>query len=289
MRFFLPFALVATLPALGQYGTFDTKAIAAAKANTTVVVLDDTNTGYNPAITSAVKADWKFTAATDFINTADLGTQPLDPAKNYLVRILRKDAEKHDAVFLALVAGWKQKKGEALIVENGAVTNIPAAQELASIMIDPVLIGSTGSALLNVYVKHLQDYLKNVQSGKIKDKATADRLYAGRTRLIKEMKLHIARTHLDKTVPDAAKVKETYTHEFTIGDEAANTALAGSSADGAAITDVVITGEHKTKWCFKRVFNARTGELLYLRDDAALFDKKLGFLSEDLRMIEQSR
>ena len=44
-----------------------------------------------------------------------------------------------------------------------------------------------------------------------------------------------------------------------------------------------------TKWCFKRVFNARTGELLYLRDDAALFDKKLGFLSEDLRMIEQSR
>ena len=132
-------------------------------------------------ITDAVKADWKFTAAVDFINTNDLGTQPLDPEKNYLVRIKRTDAEKHDAVFLALVAGWKQKKGEVLVVEEGAVTNIPAEQELASIMVDPKSLSSDGSALVVIYAKHLQDYLKNVESGKIKDKATADRLYAGRS------------------------------------------------------------------------------------------------------------
>ncbi|MBL7984060.1 MAG: hypothetical protein JNM91_03640, partial [Flavobacteriales bacterium] len=52
---------------------------------------------------------------------------------------------------------------------------------------------------------------------------------------------------------------------------------------------VVMTGEYKTKWCFKRVFNANTGELMYLRDDASLFEKKQGFISEDLRMLEQSR
>lgn len=289
MRLFFPLALAVALPATAQYGSFDAKAVAAAKANTTVVVLDDANTSYNPAITGAVKADWKFTGSTDFINTADLGTQPVDPTKNYLVRILRKDAEKHDAVFLALVAGWKQKKGEALVVENGAVTNIPATQELASILIDAQAVSSTGSGLLNIYVKHLQDYLKNVESGKITDKATADRLYAGRTRFIKDMTLHIAKPHLDKTVPDAAKAKETYTHAFAIEDEGTNVGLAAGGADGAAITDVVLTGAYKTRWCFKRVFNARTGELLYLRDDAALFDKKLGFLGEDLRMIEQSR
>jgi hypothetical protein len=51
----------------------------------------------------------------------------------------------------------------------------------------------------------------------------------------------------------------------------------------------VITGEYKTKWCFRRVFNAATGELMYQRDEAALFDKKLGFIKEDFRILEQSR
>ncbi len=60
-------------------------------------------------------------------------------------------------------------------------------------------------------------------------------------------------------------------------------------AECLAIADVVLTGEDKTKWCFKRIFNANTGELMYLRDDAALFGKKEGFITEDLRMLEQSR
>ncbi len=67
------FALFA---ANAQYGTFDPKTVTAAKAANTVVVLDDANTSYNQALTSAIKADWKFTKAFDFINTADLATQP---------------------------------------------------------------------------------------------------------------------------------------------------------------------------------------------------------------------
>jgi hypothetical protein len=50
-----------------------------------------------------------------------------------------------------------------------------------------------------------------------------------------------------------------------------------------------MTGEYKTKWCFRRVFNASTGELMYLRDEAALFGKKEGFITDDLRILEQSR
>lgn len=285
-------AFLATLTTFGlnaQYGSFDAKAVAAAKNNTTLVVLDGANTGYNAAMTTAARADWKFTGSMDFINTNDLATQPMDPAKNYLMKIRRADAEKHDAVFLALVAGWKQKKGEALVVENDAVTNVPATQELASIMIDPKAAGSSGTAMIGLYVKHLLNYLKNVEEGKIKDKATADRLYASRNRLVKDLELWIAKEHLDKTIPDAAKAKETYTKPLQVMDLPQLMAVAEKHDPGVAITDVVMTGEHKTQWCFKRIFNSATGELMYVRDDAALFDKKKGFISEDLRMLEQSR
>jgi hypothetical protein len=271
-----------------QYGTFDPKAVTTAKAATTVVVLDDANTSYNQALTSAIKADWKFTKAFDFINTADLATQPIDPTKLYLMKIKRSDAEKHDAVFLALIQGWKQKKGDVLDVADGAVVNIPATQELASLMIDAKAVSSTNSAMLPLYVKHLQDFLKNVESGKIKDKATADRLYAGRNRSIKDMDLWIAKEHMDKTMPDAAKAKETYTKGLQVMD-LAQLMAAAVKGNAVAISDVVMTGDYKTKWCFKRIFNASTGELMYLRDDAALFGKKEGFITEDLRMLEQSR
>ncbi len=204
------------------------------------------------------------------------------------MKIKRLDAEKHDAIFLALIQGWKQKKGDVLDVVDGAVANIPAAQELASLMIDANAVSSTNSAMLPLYVKHLQDFLKNVESGKIKDKATADRLYAGRNRSIKDMELWIAKEHMDKTVPDAAKAKETYTKGLQVMD-LSQLMAAATKGNAVAISDVVMTGDYKTKWCFKRIFNASTGELMYLRDDAALFGKKEGFIAEDLRMLEQSR
>ncbi len=279
----------ALFTAKAQYGTFDAKAVTAAKASTTVVVLDDGNTSYNQAITSAMKADWKFTQAFDFINTADLATRPIDPTKLYLMKIKRTDAEKHDAIFLALIQGWKQKKGDVIDVADGAVVNIPDNQELATLMIDAKGVGSINSALLPLYAKHLQDFLKNVENGKIKDKATADRLYASRNRFIKDMDLWIAKEHLDKTVPDAAKAKETYTKGLQVMDLSQLMSAATKGDGRVAISDVVMTGDYKTKWCFKRIFNAGTGELMYLRDDAALFGKKEGFIAEDLRMLEQSR
>ncbi len=289
MRPLFYLALATAIPASAQYGSFDRAALKLAVANTTLVVLDDGNTGYNAAMTNAIKADWKSTPSVDFINTNDLATQPLDPTKNYLMKIKRSDKEKHDAHFIALVAGWKQKKGEALVVEDGAVTNIPAAQELASIMVDPKTINETGTAMIGIYMKHLQDFIQHVQAGKITDKATADRLYSGRTHHIKEMSLWIAQDHLDKSVPDMNKVKETYTHNAELVEGAKLMDVATSGESSVAISDVVITGSEKTKWCFKRIFNANTGELMYLRDDAALYGKKEGFITEDLRMLEQSR
>ncbi len=290
MRSALLLALSAlTLNAGAQYGTFDPKAVAAAKNTTTLIVLDAGDSPYNRTLQEAIRAHWKFTGSVDVITVNDLATMPIMPDKTYLLKTKKSDQEKHDGYFLTLVQGWKQKKGEALTVENNAVTNLPPAQELAFLMIDPNTMGGTGSAMLNVYVKCLQDYLKQVESGKIKDKATADRLYAGRNRFIKDMDLWVAKEHMDKSIPDAAKAKESYTKPLQLMSAEQCYAAAYKGEPGVAISDIVMTGDYKAKWCFRRVFNASTGELMYLRDEAALYGKKEGFIADDLRVLEQSR
>lgn len=283
------FALAISSALSAQYGTFDKKAVAAAKNTTTVVLQDAGGTPYNSELMNAVKANWKFTGSTDFATITDLTTAPVEPGKTYLMKLRKTDPEKHTATFLALVQGWKMKKGETLKVEDNAAVNVPSEQELASIMIDAALLDNGAAPMLNVYVKNLQDYLKQVETGKIVDKATADRLYASRNRLVKEQELWVAKEQLDKSLPDLAAIKETYTHEVKLMDLNQLMAAAAKGQPGVCVADVVITGEYKTKWCFRRVFNASTGELMYQRDEAALFDKKLGFIKEDFRILEQSR
>lgn len=288
-NFLLLAAFAVSSVATAQYGTFDRKAVDAAKSSTTIVLRDATDSPYNRDLMNAVKAHWKFTGGTDFGTITDLATMPVDPASIYLMKIRKSDKEKHDATFLALVQGWKMKKGESLTVENNAVTNLPPAQELASIMIDAELMDNGGSAMLNTYVMNLQDYLKQVETGKITDKATADRLYASRNRYVKEMELLVAKVQLDKSLADLDAIKETYKQEVQLTDYSKLMEAAAQAKPNVALADVVITGEYKTKWCFRRVFNASTGELMYQRDEAALYDKKMGFIKEDFRVLEQSR
>lgn len=290
MKHLLPLAAFLSAATLNaQYGTFDKAAVAKAKSTSTVVLRDAGDTPFNRELMNAVKADWRFTANPDFVPITDLVTAPMDPGKTYLVKLRKTDKEKHTATFLALVQGWKMKKGEMLNVEDNAVTNVPPAQELASILIDAALMDNGGGAMLGVYVKSLQDFLKQVEAGKITDKTTADRLYASRNRLVKDMELWVAKDQLDKSLPDVAAIKETYTHDVKVMDYAQLMAAVRNSQPGVALADVVITGDYKTKWCFRRVFNASTGELMYLRDEAALFDKKMGFIADDFRILEQSR
>jgi hypothetical protein len=281
-------ALLVTAQLSAQYGTFDAAAAKAAKATTLVVVLDAGDSPYNRAVMNAVKGEWKLNAGLDFITVADLGMQPISPDKTYLMKTRRTDPVKFEGTFLAVVKGWKQKKGEQLQQTDNTFTSIPAEQELASILVDPkVLADGRKAAAVTLYVKHLQDYLKQVEGGKISDKATADRLYSGRTRLVRETELVFAKEHLDKSLPGADAIKAQYASAFSIGDPVAAVEAQDRSK---TVTDVVMNvGDHKNKHCFKRVFNAGTGELMYLRDDAAIFGKKEGFIEEDLKAIERAR
>lgn len=287
----LPCLLPLSLTVVAQYGTFDANVVKNAQTTTTLVVLDAGDSPYNRAIMDAIKAHWKFTKSFDFITVNDLATQPIAPDKTYLVKTLRNDAEKYTGTFLTLIQGWKQKKGEVLEVTDNAVVNLPNAQDLAYIQIDPAQMAAKNTTgFLNIYVKNVQDYLKQVSTGKIIDRATADRLYQGRHRLLRDdMDLWIAKEHLDKSVPDETTVKANYTHKVQLMDLMQLNAAAVKGEPGVGVCDVLLTGDHKNKHSFKRVFNASTGELMYLRDEAAIFGKKEGFLEEDLKTIERAR
>ncbi|MCC6938221.1 MAG: hypothetical protein IT226_08360 [Flavobacteriales bacterium] len=284
----LAFLLSFTLKA--QYGTFDAAGVKAAKATTMIVVLDAGDSPYNRTIMNAVKSEWKFTAAYEFVTVAELGAMPIDPTKTYLLKTAKVDPVKYEATFLTLVRGWKQKKGEPLQQKNNAFTSIASENELAFIMIDPKAINEQNMApMLTIYIKHLQDYLKLVEAGKITDKATADRTYASRSRLVRDTELLIAADHLDKSLPDAGAVKAHYTSAVRVVSLSDLVNAVNSGDRSITVSDVVMTGEYKNKHCFKRVFNAGTGELMYQSDDAALYRKKEGFIDVDLKNIERAR
>lgn len=287
---FTVLSALASIALHAQYGTFDASAVKAAKATTTIVVLDAGDSPYNRTIMNAVKSEWKFTTAYEFVTVAELGTQPIDPAKTYLLKISKVDPVKFEATFLTLVRGWKQKKGEPLQQTNNVFTGIASEQELAFIMIDPKAINEGNSApMLTLYIKHLQDYLKLVETGKITDKATADRTYSTRTRLIRDTQLLLAREQVDKSLPDAASIAVYYTSPNKLVGIADITAAVEAQDRTSTVGDMLLTGDHKNKHCFKRVFNAGTGELMYLADDAAIFGKKEGFIDVDLKNLARAR
>lgn len=273
-----------------QYGSFDAGAVKAAKATRTVVVLDAGDSPYNRTMIESVKSNWNFTSDPEFMTAAELAAQPISPDRTYLLKTRKTDPVKFEATFLTLVKGWKPKKGETLEQTGNAFTSIPSEHELAFIQMDPKAIDEQGlTQLLDVYLKHLQNYLSLVEGGKITDKTTADRTYASRNRSVRETELWLAKEHLDKSLPDAAAVKEFYTAPSQVMALSQLATALEKVSKGITISDVVLTGDNKNKHCFKRVFNVGTGELMYLRDDASIFGKKEGFLDEDLKTIERAR
>ncbi|MCC6541774.1 MAG: hypothetical protein IT225_06105 [Flavobacteriales bacterium] len=289
-RFLALAALLTTFTLHAQYGTFDAGAVKAAKSTRTVVVLDAGDSPYNRTMIESAKANWKFTTELEFLTVADLATQPIAPDRTYLLKTRKTDPVKFEATFLTLVKGWKPKKGETLAQTDNEFTSIPAEHEVAFIQIDPKGINEPGMArLLDVYLKHLQNYLTLVEGGKITDKTTADRTYSSRNRLVRDTEFWLAKEHMDKSLPDAAKVKEFYTAPCQVMALSQIASLLEKGSKEITISDVVLTGENKNKHCFKRVFNVGTGELMYMRDDAAIFGKKEGFIDEDLKNLERAR
>ena len=124
LRSLLVTLTAAPLIALAQYGAFAASAVKAAKALPLVVVLDAGDSPYNRTVMNAVKAEWKFNASVDFITVADLGMQPISADKIYLRKTRRTDPVKFEGSFMAVVKGWKQKKGDALQQTDNCFTKM---------------------------------------------------------------------------------------------------------------------------------------------------------------------
>ena len=284
-------ALLVTFSLNAQYGTFDANAVKAAKgASKAVIVLDEGDTSYDRVMKEHAAAVWKFNGAVEFIAAAELAAQPISSDKVYILKTSKTDPVKYEATFLTVVQGWKPKRGEVLKQTNGRFTGIPMEHELAFIQFDPTSLEKEGiSGMVVVYLKNLQNYLSMVESGKITDKTTADRLYASRNKAVRDTEFWLAEEHLDKSFENAAKVHATYTSPCQLMSLSQFPSALEKQDGATALSDVVMTGDNKNKHCFKRIFNVGSGELLYLRDDAAVFGKKEGFLEEDLKNLERAR
>lgn len=283
-------ALLVTFSLHAQYGTFDANAVKAAKASKAVIVLDEGETVYNRVMQKQSQSVWKFNGSVEYLTVADLAAQPISPDRVYLMKTRKADPVKYEGTFLTLVKGWKPKKGEVLAQADNQFTGIPVEHELAYIQFDPKSLQKMGTSdMLVIYMKHLQDYLEMVENGKIKDKTTADRTYAARNKNVRAIEFWLAQEHADKSLPDAAKVKEFYSSGCQVMSLSQFPGVLEKGDPGIAISDVLLTGVDKNRHCFKRIFNVGTGELMYLRDDAAVFGKKEGFLDEDLKTLERAR
>jgi DUF971 family protein len=287
----LPLALLNTLLATAQYGAFDAHLVENVKTMTTQVVVDNGTSPYDQAMLAAMKGHWKATPTYGTITAEELAQQGIQPNTLYVLKTWKEDAEKHGAHYLALAIG-KGKKALPVEMKDNAFTNLPAEQAIANLMVDVARMSAAGQeALAVLYLKNLQSYLKTVQSGKVTDKTTLERLYLERFRSLRDgTELWLAPEHLDKSLPDLNAVKASYSKgqvQLMAMPQIMSAITAGKQ--GVAVADVVMTGEYKTKWCFKRVFNAASGELMYLGDDAALFGKKEGFIAEDLLKVDRAR
>lgn len=284
------FALsILALSAFSQYGTFD-----AAKAKTVantelIVVLESGNSVLNAALKTAVEQFWSV-GDYSFSTTGDLGASGFLADKTYLVHNVVTDPVTFKMHYFSLVQGWKMKKSQSVQTDGKALKGIPEDQVLASILFDPEAMNAESSPMAGIYVKHLQDYIDQVSNGKIMDKTSADRLYKNRNRHIKEGELRMIKEHVDKTFPeDESAVMEVFPHPYRIKNKEVVMQVVSAPDREVNITDVVLTGEYKTRHCFKRVFNTATGELMYQADEPSLHGKKEGFLIDDMKTIARSR
>lgn len=280
---------IAPLVMNAQYGSFSKEVISTFKGNNLSVVLDNGKTEYNDYIKQVMESSWQINKV-DFISMEDFKLAQFETERSFLVKITKSDAKKYDATFLTLVNGWKKKKGNEASLYGTTVKNIPVDHEVAYIMInaDKMEQDQEGSKLW-LYMKCLSSFIESVSQGKITDKATADRLYASRTRQLHEMELVMTENDLDANVRAKEKTEEFYTKPYQLVDQDKIWSVIESEERNLAVVDIIFTGEHKNRHCFKTIYNVRTGEILYLNDDASLYGKKQGLIEDDLKALERAR
>ena len=227
---------------------------------------------YKVEVKNAVEQYWKH-SAFEFIDETAYETYKADPAYSF---ILMTDGEVngYPTRFFTLAMGNKKKSEQPLILKQ--------------LIVDGDKINSDGAPMVHLYVQNIQRYINGVSEGKITDRTFSDRWISDQTYRIIEMPLLVKESDLDVTVKDAEKQKEYYKGTLeVVSQERIKTAILENEA--VAVVDVILTGDRRNMYCYKRVYDASTGEMLYRSDTESLYGKKQVLIDSDLKSISRAR
>lgn len=227
---------------------------------------------YNDQLKEAVEQHWKF-SDFQFINESAFEQYKSDPAYSFLY-LQTGEVNGYSTEFFTLAIGNKKKSEQPLVLKE--------------LIVDSEKLNSNGAPLVHLYVQHLQQYVNAVESGDITDRTFSDRVISKETYRIKEMPLLVTEKDLDESIRDAAKQKEYYPGEIqVVSRERINEAILNK--ESVAVADVILTGERNNMYCYKRIYDASSGELLYRQDTESLHGKKQGLIDDDLKSLHKAR
>lgn len=239
---------------------------------TTLAVVMSGSESYQVEVKGAVEQYWK-QSPFEFIDEATYENYKADPAYSFFL-ITEGEVNGYATHFFTLALGSKKKSEQPVILKQ--------------LIVDQNKINTDGAPMVHLYVQHIQKYINAVADGKITDRTFSGRWISDQTFRGQEMPVLAKESDFDVTIQDVEKQKEYFRGELqTVSQERINTAILEN--ESVAVVDVILTGDRKNMYCYKRVYDASTGEMLYMADTESLYGKKQGLIDSDLKSISRAR
>lgn len=240
--------------------------------NTKLAVVMSGSETYQVELKQAVENNWKL-SEFEFIDEQTFENYKSNPDYSFLY-VQMGELNGYPTDFFTLALGNKKKSEQPLILKE--------------LVVDKQKINGDGAPMVRLYVQHIQLYVKAVEEGTIADGTFSGRWVSNETYRLKEIPLIAREKDFDTTLDDTEKRTTFFKGELIVADqERINNAILDE--EDAGVVDVILTGERRNMHCYKRIYHAATGELLYSSDTESLYGKKQGLLSDDMKAIATAR
>lgn len=239
---------------------------------TKLAVVMSGSESYQAELKQAVENYWKL-SEFEFIDQQAFENYKSNSDYSFLY-VQMGEVNGYPTDFFTLALGNKKKSEQPLILKE--------------LIVDKKKINGEGSPMVRLYVQHIQRYIKAVEEGTITDETFSGRWVSNETYRLKEMPLIVREKDFDSTLDTEEKRTTFFRGELVTSDqERINNAIIDE--EEAGVVDVILTGERRNMYCYKRIYNAATGELLYSSDTESLYGKKQGLIQDDMKTIATAR
>ncbi len=239
---------------------------------TRLVVVMAGSEAYKVQLKDAIEKYWKISPA-EFIDESSFEQYKSDPEYSMLY-LQSRELNGYPTDFFTLAIGSKKKSEQPLIMKE--------------LIVDLKKINSDGAPMVHLYVQQMQQYINQVEAGDVTDVTFSDRVISTKTYRVKEMPLLLREQDFDKTLADPAKRTEYYSGKLeVVSQDRINEAILDN--ESVAVVDIILTGERRNMHCYKRIYDAADGTLLYRTDTESLYEKKQGLIDEDLKSLDRAR